>query len=138
MNLKKNRDVLEHTGAYMGLSQTNAFYVPQDVPKSPKSRIAITRQSGDGQQFRITKRPQPEIDPKSQFITQMYGTTSILHPRNKQKDARGLNTSEDLKLLVNSAPDLQHYELHKNTTAVLQSIEEISPMQARESQSQLS
>lgn len=55
----------------------------------------------------------------------MYGTTSVLHPRNKPKHVS--NNSADLKLLVNSVPDIRNYDLHKNTTAILNPIQETTP-----------
>ena len=58
---------------------------------------------------------QPDVDDKSQFITQMYGTTSVLHPRKKNNLTNENNTSMDLKLLVKQQPDLQHYEHEYNS-----------------------
>lgn len=54
--------------------------------RSPKSREPLfTRVPSDIAKGEFPMKRTDHNDPKSQFITQMYGTTSVLHPRARQQ-----------------------------------------------------
>ena len=114
LKVKKNRELLESNNL---IGMSHACITPLSPSKSPKSRPnqshpRIHSEIGKAEPIKmVSKRTQAEVDPKSQFITQMFGTTSVLHPRRPSKERyRDVNLSQDLKLVVQEKPDLKHYD----------------------------